>query len=74
MSMKNKTQKKKKSKQSMFLLRMGINRDEIDYFIDNLSMLINSGMDIVAALNAIKTDIRSKSMVKLIDYMKEEID
>lgn len=58
----------------MFLLRMGINRDEIDYFIDNLSMLINSGMDIVAALNAIKTDIRSKSMVKLIDYMKEEID
>lgn len=47
--------------------------NELDYFIENLAMLIGSGMNIVAALESIKTEIRSKKLRKAIDFLKFEI-
>ncbi|MBI3495150.1 type II secretion system F family protein [Candidatus Berkelbacteria bacterium] len=47
--------------------------NELDYFIENLSMLIGSGMNIVDALESIKTELRSRELRKAIDFLKQEI-
>ena len=47
---------------------------EKEYFIDNLSMLLSSGMDIISALDAIKEGIRSDNMKQVIDNLKEDIN
>jgi type II secretory pathway component PulF len=48
--------------------------EEKDYFIENLAMLISSGMGILSALDAIKAEMGSKKMHRLIEIMKEDID
>ena len=48
--------------------------EERDYFIENLGMLLGSGMPILSALDAIKTEMRSRSMRRVIDSVAEEID
>jgi type II secretory pathway component PulF len=47
---------------------------EKEYFVENLSMLIGSGMGMVAALDSIKAEMRSDAMVKTIDSIKEDIE
>ncbi len=47
---------------------------ERDYFMENLSMLLASGMNIIAALDAVKGGVRSKVMKQIIDQLKVEID
>jgi len=56
-----------------FLTRLSANQER-DYFIENLSMLTESGMDVLAALVAIKEDVRSKGMKEIIDFMISEIE
>ena len=45
-----------------------------NYFIENLSMLTESGMDVLASLQAIKEDVRSSGMKMIIDTMIIDIE
>jgi type IV pilus assembly protein PilC len=47
---------------------------EKDYLIENLSLLISAGLDIVASLNLLKSDIRSKAMKEIMDDIISEIE
>lgn len=47
--------------------------EERDYLIDNLALLLSSGMDIIAALAAIKAELRSTFLKKIIDEINEDI-
>lgn len=44
------------------------------YFIENLSMLLASGMNIVAALESIKQEVSSRKMKKVITQIAADID
>ena len=69
---KNKKEAGNKKKTRLFQ-NFGIG-EEKDHFIENLTMLLASGMSILSALDAIKKEVRSKSMKLIIDEMKEGID
>ncbi len=47
---------------------------EKDYFLETLSMLVSSGMGLLEALDSIALEVRSKSMRRLILWMKDQID
>lgn len=47
---------------------------ERDYFVENLSMLIGSGITILAAIDAVKVEVRSRGMKKILDTLKEDIE
>ena len=47
---------------------------EKDYFIENLAMLLSSGMSITAALTSIEGEMRTRKMRKAIAGIKQEID
>ncbi len=47
---------------------------EKDYFIENLGMLLSSGMGIISALNSVKEEIKSRSLIKQIDAIIEDIE
>ncbi|EKD43856.1 MAG: hypothetical protein ACD_72C00096G0001 [uncultured bacterium] len=59
---------KKKSRPMVFGLG-----EEKEYFIENLSVLLASGMDIIDALESIKSEVRSKVLKTIIDDLKEDI-
>jgi len=59
---------------SSFFLLSHITKDERGYFIENISLLISSGMNIMVALESIKSESKSRRMREIIDFMKEEID
>jgi len=65
--------KNKKVAKLSFLSRLMIG-EERDYFIENLAVLLASGMDILSALRALKTEMRTRQMKKIIDSMIEDID
>lgn len=46
---------------------------EKEYLIENLSTLLSSGMDIITALDAIESEIKSKTIRRVIEGIKEEI-
>ena len=48
--------------------------DEKDYFIENLSLLISSGMGISNALSAVSLSIKSKSMRKIAEAVEEMVN
>lgn len=52
---------------------IGFNKDR-DYFVENLSMLISSGMPIVDTLDSIAFELRSRRMKDVIAIIKEEIE
>lgn len=47
--------------------------EEKDYFLENLAVMITSGIDISSAITSIKQEIKSKKMLKLLDSLEEEI-
>lgn len=55
----------------LFTLGVGTERD---YFIENLSVLLASGMNIIAALDGIKDGLRSARMKRIVEILKEDID
>lgn len=52
---------------------IGLNKER-DYFIENLSLLISSGMSIVSALDAIAEESRSGRMKRVLAVMREDIE
>jgi len=51
-----------------------IPKDEKEYFIENLSMLLASGMDILQAVDSIRKEIHSAQMKQVIDNLREDIE
>lgn len=56
-----------------WFFNFGITKDR-DYFVENLSMLVASGMTITGALDAIGQEVRSKRMKRTIAFLREQID
>ncbi len=56
-----------------FLENMFLGKEK-EYFLENLSMLIASGMNISDALDAIESDISSKKIKKLIAQIKSDVN
>jgi len=54
-------------------MRARIPKKEREYFIENLSMLLLSGMGISAALSAIQTEIRSRAGKQTIEHIKNSL-
>ncbi len=79
MSGRTKKQKEADEEQSLktpttsWFSRIGIG-EEKDYFIENLAMLLSSGMDILSALKAIRGELHSRTMLRIIDGLIEDID
>ncbi len=48
--------------------------DEKDYFIENLSLLLASGMSILSALDSIGESVKSKKMKKVTKFITESIN
>lgn len=55
------------------LFTIGLGKER-DYFVENISMLLSSGMPMISAFDAIAQDLRSRRMKKLIEEMKSEIE
>lgn len=62
----------KAKKQSILAFNFGFN-EEKEYFIENLAMLLASGMDIIESLRAIKTEVKSTKLINIIDNLVEDI-
>ncbi|HEY4499869.1 MAG TPA: type II secretion system F family protein [Candidatus Paceibacterota bacterium] len=58
----------------LFRLSMLGTGKEQDYFIENIATLLISGMGMSAALDAIKSELRTNGMKKIIENLKEEIE
>lgn len=61
-----------KKKQSILAFSFGFN-EEKEYFIENLAMLLASGMDIIESLEAIKSEVKSTKLINIIDGLVEDI-
>lgn len=69
-----KTKKKKDTKTKIgFFGRIGMGKDR-DYFIENLGVLVSSGMSIPVAINSIIEEVRSKRMKKVLTFIKDDIE
>lgn len=69
-----KADKKKKKRQKIsYIATLGIGHDR-DYFIENLSLLVASGMGVMQALDATVKDIRTKSMKNIIALIRDDIE
>ncbi|HLB32345.1 MAG TPA: type II secretion system F family protein [Patescibacteria group bacterium] len=53
-------------------LTIGVKQDKI-YFIENLSMLLFAGMNIITALDSIEVGLKSKKMREIVEELKDEI-
>ena len=47
---------------------------EKDFFIENLSILFSSGMDLISALDSIKAGVKSRPMLKMIEEVNASKD
>lgn len=47
--------------------------NEKDFLIDNLSLLLSSGVDVITALESIKTEVHSKKLKKSINLIQEHL-
>jgi len=65
--------KKKKNKKFNFFANFGLSKDT-DYFIENLSMLVFSGMPVVDAINSITEEVHSKRMKVILGNVRMEIE
>lgn len=63
-------EKSKPSRKKISTFGLG---NEKQFFIENLSVLLSSGMDIATALSAIKTEIKSKTMKEIIENLEEDV-
>ena len=55
-----------------FLSSFGLGKEK-EYFIENLSMLVDSGMDVFSAIQSIRSDIQNKRMQKILYKMEDDI-
>ncbi len=52
---------------------IGVSHDR-DYFIENMGVLIGSGMPILEAIDAIREELRSRAMQNLVNEMRADIE
>ncbi|MFH1546940.1 MAG: type II secretion system F family protein [bacterium] len=52
---------------------MGIQKEK-DYFVENLSILYASGMNIIEALETIKSGLKTKPLIRTVEELKESIN
>ena len=62
-----------KKKNSILSFTFGF-AEESQYFVESLSMLLASGMDIIEALEAIKAEVKSTKLIGIIDELVENIN
>lgn len=62
-----------KKKSSILSFTFGF-AEESQYFVENLSMLLASGMDIIEALEAIKAEVKSTKLISIINELVENIN
>lgn len=62
-----------KKKKSILSFTFGF-AEEKEYFVENLSMLLASGMDIIEAMEAIKAEVKSSHLINIIDQLVEDIN
>ncbi|OGE86661.1 MAG: hypothetical protein A3J48_01835 [Candidatus Doudnabacteria bacterium RIFCSPHIGHO2_02_FULL_46_11] len=60
-------------KQSILSISFGTGKEK-EYFIENLTMLLTSGMDILSAVETLKGEMKTSAMRRIMDELKEEID
>ncbi|NTU69946.1 type II secretion system F family protein [bacterium] len=65
--------KKNKKKRISALRRFGIGKD-VTSFLENFSLLIESGMDIPSVIDSIKQETKSRSFKKILDQILEEVE
>lgn len=58
---------------SRFFFTIGLGKER-DYFVENLSMLVSSGMSLISALDTIAQELRSLRMKKVIAGIKLDIE
>ena len=66
-------QNPKKLKKNTFFANTGISKER-EYFVENLSMLVSSGMSILDALESISKELKTKRMKDIINTMKNDIE
>lgn len=64
---------KKKFKKHSKLATMGLGKEKM-YFMDNLAMLLGSGMGVMDALYTIAMDSKTPTMKKILLQCREEIE
>lgn len=65
--------KKKEIKKKSTSFQFGLSKEK-EYFVEMLSMLLNSGMDIAVALESIKQEVKNKRLKKIIGEIKENVE
>lgn len=70
--MRNKTSKNKKKSFEKYAFSVGSAKEK-DYFIENIGMLVSSGISLLEAIEIIEEDVKSKRMKKTLSFIKEEI-
>src|SRR6185369_17095090 len=60
-------------KGASFLSNIGLSKDR-DYFIENMALLVSSGMPIVSVLDSIMTEVRSSRMKQILASVRENIE
>lgn len=68
---KNKDKKQEIKARPFSNFRLG---EEKNYFIENLSMLLASGMDIIKALDGIEGELQSRKMKEMVFELRRDID
>lgn len=68
-----KLSKNKKRKKRGFLTKISVGSEK-DYFVENLAMLISSGMNVLNALEVIKREVKTKAMKRVISGFKEDVE
>lgn len=48
--------------------------EEKNNFLENLSLMLSAGMDFLSALEAIKSEIRSRRMRRILEWVKSEVE
>jgi len=54
-------------------INFGIGKER-DYFVENLSMIVSSGMSILSAISAVEQEVRSRSMKRVLKVLRDDIE
>lgn len=66
--------KKNKKKKRKFHKPLGIPKKEVEFVIENLALLLSSGVSITEAINSVAIETKSKALSKVLIYVKDKID
>jgi type II secretory pathway component PulF len=64
---------KPKSTSSLFFQNLGLGKEK-EFFLENLSLMLSSGMPMAAALSAMKRTVKSKRLAQIVEVLESEIN